>query len=399
MPEDLLLVAAVLVVVALAAMAAALWSERRAKWAAEEAQGRFAAMMQATGFGLLIVDADGRLVFVNQAAGDILGYPPTQMVGQHRHVLRHHEQAGEIASPGLDEALDEHRSFVGRDHFVDIRGYLVPVMVSTAPLPGDRGGNAVVFRDRSTEEAEERQRRDAIAMISHELRSPLTSVVGFSGRLERALREGWEVDAERAEEIALLAQEARRMRDIVTVVLDVSNLERHIAIEPEPLLLRDLIDEEVERIAREQPGATVVRDGDADAVVESDERFVRRILQNLLENAIKYGGSAQPVEVTVVASREGYDIRVRDHGPGIAPEVQDHIFDRFYRGPDTEQARRGLGLGLFLSRQLAALLGGHIGVESTVGQGATFTLWLPPTPPATSPITQEASTAGGRLLW
>jgi len=377
----------------------ALVSERRAKRAAEQSESRFLGMMQATGFGLVIVDAEGRLAYANLAACDILGYAGVQLLGQEHQVLRGHGQV-EASDSGLESALTAHEAFVGGDYFVDIRGNLVPVMVTTAPLPGQRGGNAVVFRDRSTEEAEERQRRDAISLISHELRSPLTSLVGFSNRLERAVRDGWEIAPDRAEEIALLAQEARRMRDIVTVVLDVSNLERHTVTETEPLLLRELIDEETERLEREQPGASFVRMGEDDAVVESDERFVRRILQNLLENALKYGGAEHPVEVIVEPERGGYSIHVRDHGPGMSPEVREHVFDRFYRAPTAPAQRGGLGLGLFLSRQLAALLGGHMAVESEEGKGATFTLWLPPqTPETAAAAAREAATTGGRLLW
>ena len=354
-------------------------------------------MMQATGFGVIILDAAGRLAYVNQATCDILGYSGSQLVGQPHEVLRGHGQA-EVPLSELEGALEAHRAFVGRDHFVDIRGNLVPVMVTTAPLPGERSGNAVVFRDRSTEEAEERQRRDAVALISHELRSPLTSLVSFSNRLERAVRDGWEVDPDRAEEIALLAQEARRMRDIVTVVLNVSNLERHMGTESEPVLLREVIDEEADRLVRENPGAAFMRSGDEDAVIESDERFVRRILQNLMENALKYAGTQHPVEVIVAPERGGYAVRVRDRGPGMPPEVRDHVFDRFYRAPAVQ--RGGLGLGLYLSRQLAALLGGHMAVESEEGAGSTFTLWLPPqTPESAAAAAREAAASGGRFIW
>ncbi|MEX2375985.1 MAG: PAS domain-containing sensor histidine kinase [Dehalococcoidia bacterium] len=400
MQEHVTLIVIVVVAAAFVVVVLALLSERRAKRTAELAQSRFFAMMEATGFGVLVLNMERNLVYVNQAACDILGYTESQLIGQGHHILRAHGQV-DVPESELESALGAHRAFVGRDHFVDIRGNLVPVMVTTAPLAGQRGGNAVVFRDRSTEDAEERQRRDAIALISHELRSPLTSLVGFSNRLERAVRDGWAIEAERAEEIALLAQEARRMRDIVTVVLDVSNLERHIATETEPLLLRELIDDETERLAREQPGARFLRTGDADVVVESDERFVRRIIQNLLENALKYGGSEHPIEIIVEPEHGGYAIRVRDRGPGMSPDVRDHVFDRFYRAPAVSGQRSGLGLGLYLSRQLAALLGGHMAVESEEGQGTTFSLWLPPQTPETATVAarEAATTAGGRLLW
>lgn len=396
-PETLSSIALGVGVLAVALATVALVRERRARRAAEVAQSRFLAMMEASGFGVLMIDAEGRVGYANQAAGDILGHPVHALTGRPHEGVLHQGEIDEPDGCPLVRALANSRSFHGADHFVDIRGNLVPVRVSTAPLTGGRG-SALLFRDRSTEVAEERQRHDALSMISHELRSPLTSVVGFSNRLERSLQEGrLQVEERYADEISLLAQESRRMRDIVNVVLDVANLERHREVECEPVLLRHVVEEESERLARERPGATFLRGGDDDAVVESDERYVRRILQNLMENALKYAGVDQPVEVVIESEAEGYAVRVCDRGPGILPEDQDRIFDRFYRAPSRKGGNAGLGLGLFLSRRLARRLGGHLSVSSAEGAGSTFTLWLPVEPPQAIP--PEPAQGADRLIW
>lgn len=377
----------------------ALVRERRALKIAQIAQSRFLGMMEATGFGVLMLDERGRIGYANQAAADIVGYPVHTLVGQEQRTLLHDGAVDEPSGCPLQQALEDRASFYGHDHFVDIRGNLVPVAVSTAPLAGMVGGFAIVFRDRSTEVAEERQRHDALSMISHELRSPLTSVVGFSNRLERSLQTGrLEVDEAYGEEIILLAQEARRMRDIVNVVLDVANLERHKEVEPEPVLLRQVVEEEADRLARERPGAVFHRSGEDDAVVESDERYVRRIIQNLMENALKYAGMAEPVDVMIERDGEGYAIRVCDRGPGVLPEDQERIFERFYRAPSRSSASSGLGLGLFLSRRLSRRLGGRLTVRSEFDQpGSVFTLWLPMEPPVTAP--REQAQGADRLIW
>lgn len=358
-------------------------------------------MMEATGFGVLMLDAAGRIAYANHAAADIVGHPVHSLVGQDRMMVLHRGMIDEPEGCPLQRALQDRVSFYGNDHFVDIRGNLVPVAVTTAPVTGDGadgGGAALVFRDRSTEVSEERQRHDALSMISHELRSPLTSVVGFSNRLERSLQTGrLQVEGTYGEEITLLAQEARRMRDIVNVVLDVANLERHKEVEAEPVLLRQVVDEEADRLTRERPGAQFTRTGADDAVVESDERYVRRIIQNLMENALKYAGTDDPVEVRIEADRGGYAIRVRDQGPGIAPDDQERIFDRFYRAPSRVSGSSGLGLGLFLSRRLSRRLGGTLSVASERGEGSQFTLWLPMEKPASMP--PEQAQEGDRLIW
>lgn len=358
-------------------------------------------MMEATGLGVLVLDASGRIAYANNAAADIVGHPMHSLVGQDKLTVLHRGLIDEPEGCQLQCALQDHSSFYGNDHFVDIRGNLVPVAVTTAPVTGtgaEGDGAALVFRDRSTEVSEERQRHDALSMISHELRSPLTSVVGFSNRLERSLQTGrLQVDGTYGEEITLLAQEARRMRDIVNVVLDVANLERHKEVDAEPVLLRQVVDEEADRLARERPGAQFTRTGEDDAVVESDERYARRIIQNLMENALKYAGTETPVEVRIESERDGYAIRVCDRGPGIAPDDQERIFDRFFRAPSRTAGSSGLGLGLFLSRRLSRRLGGTLSVKSKVGEGSEFTLWLPLEKPDVLP--RERPQEADRLIW
>lgn len=124
--------------------------------------------------------------------------------------------------------------------------------------------------------------------------------------------------------------------------------------------------------------------------MESDERYVRRILQNLLENAVKYAGDEGPIEVAVEAADGGANLRVRDHGPGIPWEAQARVFDRFYRQETAAGRRPGLGLGLFLSRQLALRLGGRLTLQSVPGDGAEFTLWLPAEAPEV-PVVPQAT--------
>lgn len=346
-------------------------------------------MTDATGFGVLIVRPDGYISYANSAAEDTLGYPASQLVGRQKHALLHGIGIEEDECP-LVRALHTQERYFGHDFFVDARRNLVPVTVSSAPLP-DGAGAALVFRDRSTEVARSREQEQGFALISHEIRSPLTTVVGFSNRLHRAVLSGrLQVPEQYAEEIELLSREAARMRDIVTVILDVATLERRLEIQPEPILLRRLCVEEADRLTRERGGAEFACHGSDDVIVESDERYVRRVVQNLMENAAKYAGDAGPIEVTVGERDGGVTVSVRDHGPGIPSDVQPRVFDRFYRRESEAGRRAGLGLGLFLSRQLAIRLGGRLSLQSEPGHGAEFTLWLPAEPPD-APVEPQAT--------
>jgi anti-sigma regulatory factor (Ser/Thr protein kinase) len=128
---------------------------------------------------------------------------------------------------------------------------------------------------------------------------------------------------------------------------------------------------------------TLTHDGPG-LILETDPRRVRQILLNLLSNAIKFGQGA-PIDVLSRTLPEGgLEIAVRDHGRGIAPDDLPRVFDEFVqldRGGATPEAATGTGLGLPISKRLAALLGGSLTAESTVGEGSVFRLVLPPAPP------------------
>lgn len=382
MPDVNISTAWIVAIVATTALVLTFVAWQRAVRAQQRSDAQFRGMMDATGFGVLIVRLNGVISYANTSAEEMLGYPVDQLVGREKHALLHGHGLDEGECP-LRRALIRQERYFGHEHFIDARRNLVPVTVSSAPLARDVG-SALVFRDRSTEVAQARAQEQAFALISHEIRSPLTTVVGFSNRLMRAVKSGrLEIPEQYAEEIELLSNEAARMRDIVTVILDVATLERRIEIQPEPIILRRLAREEADRLGRDRPGMDFVCEGADGAVVESDDRYVRRIIQNLLENAAKYAGDSGPIEVTVRTSDGGAEVCVRDHGPGVPVEAQARIFDRFYRQETGAGGRPGLGLGLFLSKQLAIRLGGHLSLQSEPGNGAEFTLWLPSEPPET----------------
>ena len=381
-----------LAVLGLVAALALLVRERRAVAAAGRERERFDQSMDATGFCVLVTRLDGTVEYTNDAVTRVLGHVPGALRGRNAHQMVHSAVDREAThSCALDAALRQHRSHFGRDQFVDASGRFVPVSVSCAPiLNADARPRAMVliFRDRSQEEALERQREEVFGLISHELRSPLTSLVGFSRRLRRALETGQlDVGKQHAEEITLLADEAQRMREIVTVLLDMVAMERNVDLSVEPLAPAHLVEEEAEQVRRLYGAASITIDSPEEIVIESDDRYVRRVVYNLLENAAKYSGPSPAITVRVQAADGGCLITVTDRGPGIPLEAQPYIFERFYRDETAAGQRRGLGLGLYLSRRLARRLGGRLTFQSTPGQGSEFMFWLP----VECPVVEESS--------
>lgn len=223
-------------------------------------------------------------------------------------------------------------------------------------------------------EQEAMRRDELVAMGSHEVRNPLTTVIGFSSRLTR--RDDLPEDAQ--EEIRLIAREASRLRKILGDFLDLSRLASASSIfEFEEVDLVELVHEQVAGFRLRHPATMINEEFEAAPFVYSDASRIAQIVTNLLENAAKYGGETPTITVRLRADHSAH-IDVEDKGPGIPPDEQERIFDRAYRLRQRDGTdREGLGLGLYISRELAQRLGGSLKVDSEHGQGSTFTLTLP----------------------
>ncbi|HEY2355283.1 MAG TPA: ATP-binding protein [Gaiellaceae bacterium] len=221
-------------------------------------------------------------------------------------------------------------------------------------------------------------RADFVSLVSHDLRSPMAAVIGAS----RTLQERWRLlSAEQRESfLALIADETTRLADLVADVLDTSRLEagtfsyRFEDVEPEGLV-RDAVE-----------AATLVQDDVAVVAsvngtlptIRGDRARLRQVLGNLIDNAVKYSPEEGEVVVQAFAADGGVRISVRDAGPGIPPEHQSRIFEKFGRVDIPGSSKPGTGLGLFIARSIAEAHGGTLEVSSLPREGAIFVLALPP---------------------
>ncbi len=237
----------------------------------------------------------------------------------------------------------------------------------------------VELTERLTRDAAEQGRRAAadelIAVLAHDLRTPLTPAQGYVTLLQRsAQREGRERDARYLDQVA---QSLDRLGGMIAAVLDVSRLDEGLfAVCLAPVDLPELVVRTVAPLRA--PGSDIqVQVSDNDLVVQADQERLQHALENLVSNALAHGPAGIPVVVQV--DREDSDerawamVRVRDAGPGIAPEVLPTLFDRFARGSRSG----GLGLGLYLALGIAEAHGGTLTVDSQVGTGACFRVSLP----------------------
>jgi two-component system phosphate regulon sensor histidine kinase PhoR len=236
--------------------------------------------------------------------------------------------------------------------------------------------------------AMERSRRDFMANASHELRTPVTAIRGYA---ETLLAQGGD-DKMRREFVEVIHRHADRIGTLVEDMLALAALEARRPGEGvrEPVALAGVARQVAKtlRVRAEARGVGLVVEVPDDVRVVGDAEELERVLQNLVDNAIKYGKDGGRVTVRARAGGAGAGrvlVEVEDDGPGIPAEHLPRLFERFYRvDPGRSREQGGTGLGLAIVKQLVDGMGGGVRVESTVGRGTRVLMELPPVPPAPS---------------
>jgi K+-sensing histidine kinase KdpD len=222
---------------------------------------------------------------------------------------------------------------------------------------------------------------DFVSVVSHELRTPLTSIIGAIGTLQRP--ELLPDDPRAQQLIEMAAKQANRLRTLIEDLLVMSRIEADsLPVRPEEVALEAFL---TDLIAALPDGERVDYEPTPDiGVVISDPDHLARVVTNLVENATKYGGDGA-IELATMRNRDEVLLSVIDHGPGIAYEQHDVIFERFTQlQPHATRSKGGAGLGLSIVKGLVEAMNGRVWYEPTPGGGATFTVAIP-TRPATDP--------------
>jgi signal transduction histidine kinase len=225
----------------------------------------------------------------------------------------------------------------------------------------------------------ERLRQETTDLIVHDLRSPLNCIEASLELLQMILPE--DVLASSAQIIDLAMGSCKDVLKLVDSLLEVARMESdELVLDLQPISLLPLITDTVNRLRllAEQNNITLELDAPAEAPsIQGDGHRLERVLNNLLDNALKYTPKGGMITVTVRPVNGQVEVRVTDTGPGIPPEYRERIFDRFTQVPGFEGRRQGLGWGLAFCRSVIEAHGGLIWVKSEVGQGSTFAFTIP----------------------
>ncbi len=224
---------------------------------------------------------------------------------------------------------------------------------------------------------ESRLQEDFISTITHELRTPLGFIKGYTTTLLRA-DTNWDQETQQ-EFLRIIDQEADRLQELIENLLDSARLQTgNLKMDFQALRVDTLIRSIADRVKLHHPDINVyIEPGQPGPIIRGDPKRLGQVFENLLNNAVKYAPGSDVWVKIEVRDEEGIAIHVQDHGPGIPQRYLPHIFERFFRNPELEPYVHGSGLGLFICKKIIQAHQGQIDVTSTVGSGTTFHISLP----------------------
>ena len=325
------------------------------------------AVIRAMGEGVIVCAADGMISLANPAAErlfpDVAGQSYEDILGQLDDPDRLAPRPGGPAGPV------ELRMRADPDRWVEITCYPVNVGIGLATAGEE---TIVLVRDITEARRREAVRETFIGVLSHELRTPVTTIFGGAKLLARE-RSTLDEDTRRGI-FQDIYEEAERLQRLVEDVVALNRFaEEGGEIGWEPVLLQRLVPRVVESEEARWPGVSFALDiAPALPTVTADPTYVEQVVRNLLSNAAKYGGPGSTVTLAAEAGHGEVLVRVLDDGPGFPADETSRLFELFYRSPGTAASATGAGIGLFVCARLVAAMGGRIWAVPRPAGGAEF---------------------------
>jgi len=343
----------------------------------QEQRNTLESMLEGMAEGVVAVDVEKRVLLLNSAAAEMLGVDPAGVQGRSIQELSRNMQFQAFVARSLGASEP-----VGEEIAAGEKGALL-IRARGASLHDGAGGKIgalIVLNDITQLHRLERVRRDFVANVSHELKTPVTSIAGF---VETLLDGALDDRATTERFLEIIRRQAERLNAIVTDLLSLARLEQETgsgrpALEDAHLcsLLSEAIEATRDRAAKKE--IRIEQECPEDRSFPAQSLLLSQAVVNLIDNAVTYSEPGSRVLVRGTVSAEVLSIQVADQGIGIPREHLPRLFERFYR-VDKSRSRRlgGTGLGLAIVKHVAQVHGGTVSVESEPGKGSTFTITIP----------------------
>ena len=336
-------------------------------------------IVQHTPGAVITTDARGRITEFNPAAEKITGYRREEAIGQPAETILYCQgsEAGGVLHQVMSGELEVTQELVLQNR----TGEKVPVMVSSFALQNEEKallGAAIIIRDLNLVKRLETERRQLVSMFAHDLKTP---VVGMAGLIRRLLQgKVGPLSPEQTAYLDTIDREMTRLEKLITSFLEFARLDlRLMTPQPEAIQVQDECREVIILLTplAEVKGMKLQTDISPQLPsLRVDPLLLRRALENLLGNAIKFSPPGTTVLLQVSEESSQVLFAVKDQGPGISPEDLPHLFEFFYRGK-AAAGEEGFGLGLATVKRIIESHAGRLWVDTTPGQGATFYFTLP----------------------
>jgi PAS domain S-box-containing protein len=342
------------------------------------------AILEGVADGVIVADAQGKIILFNAAAERILelsreqalGRPTNEMLGLYGSQARDWMET-------VNRWAEQSETYATEEYLVaqlEIGDRIVSVHLAPALMGDEFLGTVSVFRDVTAEVEAERAKTEFVSTVSHELRTPMTSIKGYVDLL--LLGAAGMMTESQQHFLSIVKNNTDRLTMLVGDLLDISRIESgRVALAPRAVRVENAVNQVIVAMETRAADKGLILRSDVppelpEALADPDR--VVQILTNLVANACYYTPTGGEVVLSASAQKDGMHISVRDTGIGIAKEDQEKVFDRFFRADDpVVQDAPGTGLGLFIVRSLVEMQGGRVWVDSELGEGSTFTFVLP----------------------
>lgn len=345
-----------------------------------EAERRWHAVVDAIVEAVFVMDAEGHLNDMNPAAArmmELAGGGTT--LAERQKLIEFRDLTGRIIAPERTAGARSIRGEVIQGEIIQAffkrTGVRRSYRVSSAPIRDTAGIQSVVavLSDVTEEVYVERLKRELLAALAHEFKTPVTVIKGYAQHLTRTH------EAPSTPMLGAIERAANRLQRLIDDLVEVSGLVLgRLVLTLEPVEITGVVRSLVGRLGHPEGGRRIRLTAPQPALVLADRPRLEQVVARLCDNALRYSSPDSDVDIAVVVEAPSVTVSVRDSGIGIPAEVQEHVFEPFFRAhAGTPDDVGGLGIGLYLAREIALRHGGEIWFESAVGQGTTFHLRLP----------------------
>ncbi len=333
-----------------------------------EKQREFTAVTEHMREGLILLDASERMLAINSSAAQTFGADAGAVIGAHVLMLNR--------SYALQQALERAKSGGAGESTLIKGAKTYQVLASTVQDEGVSAGTVILILDVSDKVAAEQMRREFSANVSHELKTPLTSILGYA----EIMRDGVARAEDTKRFAAKIYDEASQLMSLIDDIIRLSQLDEKSSLpEKTRVDLKAIVEEVCQRLQPQAQRADISLTCDCEsAEILSIPKILEEIAQNLVDNAIKYNRHPGSVQISLKKQGDAATLRVTDTGIGISEEDRPRVFERFYRA-DRSRSKQigGTGLGLSIVKHSAETHGAAVHLESQLGVGTTVTVTFP----------------------